>query len=828
MDLKFVLSTIKIRKFFLQRFSILQVYGGSRTVFKLNSLLKKILFGAGLSILVIALVLTTYAAKSMRDKTIESTKDTLANENATIAAGVDADMEVAMDESRALALAFTSQIQDGNTLTRDQVTLMLKRILLQNPSFFGISTEWEPNAFDGQDSEYAGLPDAAEDGHFGPYWYWEGDTVALTPLPRLAEDDPAYSYYMIPKQTLQETVLDPYLYPLNGTDILITSLMVPVVKDGKFYATAGVDFKLDFLQQTVDQIVQKYPDGKLTIYTYTGDIAASTGQPDLIGKSASEIHDDWEHVISVIQSGEAIVEEDEGYISVITPIYFGSSPQPWAMNLRLPLSTVLKSANQNMWLMIAIGSGLFVLALFLLSLIAQAIVKPIRQITQTSEEIALGNLRNEITIHSIDEVGILADSFRKMQAYLRRIADAAHALSENDLTVEVTPISADDELGTAFEQMLTSLRGIVGDVTNGAGDLRDSAQQLAFTSNQAKEATSQIASTIQQIANGTSQQADSVNRAGNSVGQMASAITDVANGAQQQASSAGHAASITSQLSFAIKQVAGNVETVLKESGKAAEAARQGVQKVEHTLTGMQSIKESVGSSADKVREMGHRSEKIGDIVVAIEDIASQTNLLALNAAIEAARAGEAGKGFAVVADEVRKLAERSAQATKEIGDLVRSIQNTVAEAVVAMQKGTQEVEQGVSIANEAGTALSDIMNATDSVNEEAAQAAEAAQQMSTSAEELVAAVDMVSSVIEQNTAATEEMSASSGEVTEAIENIASVSEENSAAVEEVSASAEEMAAQVEEVSHAADVMDTLAEKMQAIVQRFRLEHEES
>jgi methyl-accepting chemotaxis protein len=242
----------------------------------------------------------------------------------------------------------------------------------------------------------------------------------------------------------------------------------------------------------------------------------------------------------------------------------------------------------------------------------------------------------------------------------------------------------------------------------------------------------------------------------------------------------------------------------------------------------MQNIKQRVGVSAEKVQEMGARSDQIGDIVVAIEDIASQTNLLALNAAIEAARAGEAGKGFAVVADEVRKLAERASSATKEIGGLIKAIQKTVSEAVTAMDEGAKEVERGVVIANEAGSALNEILTAAEAVNQQAEQAAAAAEQMSASANELVSAVDSVSAVVEENTAATEQMSAGSSEVTQAIENIASVSEENSAAVEEVSASAEEMSAQVEEVSASAQTLAELAKSLNEVVYQYKLSNNSS
>jgi methyl-accepting chemotaxis protein len=479
---------------------------------------------------------------------------------------------------------------------------------------------------------------------------------------------------------------------------------------------------------------------------------------------------------------------------------------------------------------IILGIIAVILAILLGIIISGDLLKPMAVLVNIATSVSTGDLVRDLDqkvkdslTQRKDEVGDIAKSFDRLIIYMQGAADAANEISSNNLTIKVTSNSIKDEMGIAFAKMVDGLRASVGQIAQSASSLGAASEQLAHASNQAGQATSQIATTIQQVARGTTQQSEAVNKTASSVEQMSRAIDGVARGAQEQASAANKASSITAQLSSAIEQVAGNAQSVVQGSTAAADAAKKGTTKVQDTLKGMQNIKQRVGVSAEKVQEMGSRSDQIGDIVTTIEDIASQTNLLALNAAIEAARAGEAGKGFAVVADEVRKLAERSSTSTKEIASLIKSIQKTVSEAVTAMDDGAKEVERGVLIANEAGDSLVEILKAAEGVSEQAEQAAAAAEQMSASANELVAAVDSVSAVIEENTAATEQMAAGSTEVTQAIENIASVSEENSAAVEEVSASAEEMSAQVEEVTASAQTLAELARQLQNVVNQFKV-----
>jgi methyl-accepting chemotaxis protein len=302
-----------------------------------------------------------------------------------------------------------------------------------------------------------------------------------------------------------------------------------------------------------------------------------------------------------------------------------------------------------------------------------------------------------------------------------------------------------DDLGRARTMLSETLRL----VANNIGTVISAANTQEEVARQAGMATSQISTTIQQVAKGTSQQVNAISGTSLIIQNMTDQVSVVAKGAQGQAEAIQSALTVTGKIS-----------------------ARDG-------------LAARVGLSAQSVKEMGQRSEQIGAIIVTIEDISSQTNLLALNAAIEAARAGEHGKGFAVVADEVRKLAERSSVATKEIGGLIKGIQSSVSGAV----------EMTTSVASE----------------------------LEKASVELETAIEQVSKVIETNLSASETLTTSSRQVMESVENVASVSEENSAAVEEVSASTEEMTAQVAEVSESAQSLAAMVSNLKEIVSKFQV-----
>jgi len=781
----------------------------------------------GTCLILIAIILTAAAVLTQRAQAIQAAKNEILATARSQASLIDAEIEVALDTARALANALSVNMElssQWERLSREQVNQMLYQTLQKNPNFLGVYTAWEPNAFDGKDQQYASQDCHDTSGRFVPHWVRSGDQIVCEALMDY-ETEGVGDYYLIPKRTQKETILDPYLYPIEGVDVLLTSVIVPIVKDGKFYGMAGVDFRVDYLQSLIQQSLKDRENLALILLSNNGTIVGDSVHPERIGKPYGEFEANYDqHEARYVLEGIETVEQEDAQYFAYAPIRFGSAPTPWAVKVLVPEAMVLASANSFLRNVTIISLILIAISLAIVWWLASRLVSPLERLTQATQRIARGELEVDVQIQSEDEIGALAMAFQEMKAYLTEMAYVADQLARGNLSVQAHPRSERDVFGQAFSRMIYSLKQTIQQVAKSSQSLNGASAQLAYSANQAGQATSQIAATVQQVAKGISQQSESISQTAASTEHLSRAIEAVAGGAQEQAKAVTSASTLTNQISTIIRQVASNAQTVIENAVNATNAAQEGFKSVESTIRSMQTIVSKVHNSAEKVREMGQRSAEIHSIVETIQDIASQTNLLALNAAIEAARAGEHGKGFAVVADEVRKLAERAATSSKEIGELVKRIQATVEEAVISMNETTDEVQIGMKLANESGNSLSSILDAAEMVQKRASNTNNASEEMRNAAEEMVSAMDAVSSVLEQNILATDQMSASAQIVTQAIENIASVAEENSAAIEEVSASAEEMTAQVEEVAASAQSLAALASQLNQVVAHFQID----
>ncbi len=356
------------------------------------------------------------------------------------------------------------------------------------------------------------------------------------------------------------------------------------------------------------------------------------------------------------------------------------------------------------------------------------VISPVRDLMKVAESLGRGDLTKKANVQTGDELGQLGDTLNrtidrlqglvqtetdrdKMQHQVMDLLSIVSSAAEGDLTVKAEVTA--DALGSvadAFNLMIMGLTNLVTQASDVAYEIQRSTSEILQSSNRMRK------------------------------------------GAEQQAVQIRNASDSVNAMSHTIQQMAENAAAATDASHKATQAAVKGGTAVTETIKGMQRIRATVQSTAKKIKGLGERSLEIGAIIEVINEIATQTNLLALNAAIEAARAGEQGKGFAVVADEVRKLAERAARATKDITGLIKGIQLETSEAVTVMEDGTREVEEGTRLADQAGAALREIEQIVKQTSGLVTNITHAASDQVKVSEGVVSSMDTISRVTQETT----------------------------------------------------------------------------
>jgi methyl-accepting chemotaxis protein len=411
---------------------------------------------------------------------------------------------------------------------------------------------------------------------------------------------------------------------------------------------------------------------------------------------------------------------------------------------------------------------------------AKSITQPLTALMGVARQIGdAGDLDHEIDINRKDEIGQLAGTFSSMVSYFREMASVSEAIAGGNLSVEVKPRSKNDTLGNAFALMVEGLRRLVVNVRDAASQVASASSQVAGASDESAKISLQTATAIDEVTS--------------TMHEMSVNVQNMVKSTQIQASSVSETSASIDQMVASIQRVADTAKVLLDISNRSREEVHNGLATMEKATEGLNKINVTIRSSGEIIDVLGQRADDIGKIIEVIDDLAEQTNLLALNAAIEAARAGEHGLGFAVVADEVRKLAEKSAQSTKEISELIQSIQKEARKAVENMDSSTGTVNAGLGLGQELNAALRKISNVVTEVYKFAQEIGAATNEQSHGSSQIARATTRLNEITHEINSAVEEQASGAQAVVKAMERMRELVQQTTSGSTELAASAEQM-----------------------------------
>jgi methyl-accepting chemotaxis protein len=474
--------------------------------------------------------------------------------------------------------------------------------------------------------------------------------------------------------------------------------------------------------------------------------------------------------------------------------------------------------STSFWVMLIIGFIAFGLVIALSILITRSIVNPIRTVAdrvKQLETVCITNLGNglmalshgdlsakvekatrHLELNRKDEVGEVADTVDSMITKAQSGIDAyelvrgkfqmlmgeTNKLIDDGKEGRLNQRGDDKKFEGAYKELVKGFNDVLDSVIL---PIQESAKMLDVFSKGdfTPRITSKYKGDHQLIVNSLNRLGDSitsilrdvtdaVEATASASSQISSSTEELAAGSQEQSAQAAEVASAVEQMASSILQTTKNANNTAENAKNARAVATQGGKAMNDTIDGMNRIANVVSRAASTIEELGKGSNQIGEIIQVIDDIADQTNLLALNAAIEAARAGEQGRGFAVVADEVRKLAERTTKATKEIADMIKKIQKDTVEAVDSISQGTTEVEAGKKLALNAGESLNLIITGSNEVVDLSTQVAAASEEQSAASEQISKNIESISSVTHQSASGTQQIARAAEDLNRLTDNL--------------------------------------------------------